>query len=272
MPVQLIAIDLDGTLLTSRKSISRRTHTALAAARDQGIHIVLATARPPRSVRGYYEALKLATPQINYNGALIWDEPRRRIIEHTPLETEVCRKVINVARKMYPEILVSVEILDKWYTDHFSDVPEYATETSKQHFTPDFIGPIDAFLTVPPTKLMLLGDPEWIATLEKQLPRKFGDDIAHTRSDPFLLQINHPSVNKGSAVAAVAKRLGIARENIMAIGDAPNDLSMLTYAGVPVVMGNAWDQVKSAGRAIVPDNDHDGVGIAIEELVLNVES
>jgi Cof subfamily protein (haloacid dehalogenase superfamily) len=271
MPVQLIAIDLDGTLLTSRKSISRRTHTALAAARDQGIHIVLATARPPRSVRGYYEALKLATPQINYNGALIWDEPRRRIIEHTPLETEVCRKVINVARKMYPEILVSVEILDKWYTDHFSDVPEYATETSKQHFTPDFIGPIDAFLTVPPTKLMLLGDPEWIATLEKQLPRKFGDDIAHTRSDPFLLQINHPSVNKGSAVAAVAKRLGVARENIMAIGDAPNDLSMLVYAGVPVVMGNAWDQVKSAGRAIVPDNDHDGVGIAIEELVLSAD-
>ncbi len=271
MPIELIAIDLDGTLLTSRKSISRRTHTALAAARDQGVHIILTTARPPRSVRGYYEALKLTTPQINYNGALIWDEPRRRVIEHTPLDTEVCRKVINAARKMYPEILVSVEILDKWYTDHFSDVPEYATETSKQHFTPDFIGPIDAFLTVPPTKLMLLGDPEWIATLEKRLPKKFGDDIAHTRSDPFLLQINHPSVNKGIAVTTVAEMLKVRPHNIMAIGDAPNDIPMLACAGVPVVMSNAWDQVKSVGKVIVPDNDNDGVAVAIEELVLGAD-
>ena len=93
-------------------------------------------------------------PTINYNGALIWDEKRRKAVEHVPLEAAVAKKVIAWARGLYPEMLVSVEIMDKWYTDHYADLPEYMTETAKQ-FTPDFIGPLDAFLRVPITKLML---------------------------------------------------------------------------------------------------------------------
>ena len=96
---------------------------------------MLATARPPRSVLPYYTRLKLQTPQINYNGALIWDEGRKKIIRHTPLDQNVARKVIAFARRKYRDVLVSIEILDKWYTDHYSDVPEYATEVSR-NFSP----------------------------------------------------------------------------------------------------------------------------------------
>src|ERR1035437_7139142 len=84
--IRMVAIDLDGTLLSSRKTITPLTHTAVRAAVDAGIKVVLATARPPRSVRGYWEALKLDTPTVNYNGALIWDERQRRVIEHVPLD------------------------------------------------------------------------------------------------------------------------------------------------------------------------------------------
>src|SRR5215211_5391122 len=80
--IKLVAIDLDGTLLSTRKTITPKTHTAIKAAAAAGIKVVLATARPPRSVRTYYEALNLDTPTINYNGALIWDEPRRKAVEH----------------------------------------------------------------------------------------------------------------------------------------------------------------------------------------------
>src|SRR6478609_10867033 len=105
-PIKMIAIDLDGTLLSSRKTITPRTHTAIKAAFAAGVKIVLATARPPRSVRTYYEALKLDTPTINYNGALIWDESRRKAVEHVPLDVTVAKKVIAWGRKLYPKLLV----------------------------------------------------------------------------------------------------------------------------------------------------------------------
>ncbi|MEI8196779.1 MAG: HAD-IIB family hydrolase, partial [Phycisphaerae bacterium] len=217
-----------------------------------------------------YQALKLNTPQINYNGALIWDEPAKKVLYHNPLAPALALEVIHYARKLYPKMMVSIEILDKWYTDHYADIPEYATETAK-HFVPDFIGPLEAFLVVPVTKLMLLGHPDWIAALEKSMARKFGQRLAHTRSDAFLLQIMHPQVSKGGALAWVAHQLGITKSQIMAVGDAPNDLDMLAAAGTAVAMGNAWPEVRKHSVHAVADNDHDGIAEALEKFVLNAE-
>jgi Cof subfamily protein (haloacid dehalogenase superfamily) len=265
--IRMVAVDLDGTLLTSRKSITPRTHTALRQTVAKGVHVVLATARPPRSVRGYYDALKLTTPTVNYNGALIWNESKKRVIEHVPLDVGTARKVIAWGRKRYPELLVSVEILDKWYTDHTSEVPEYMTETAKQ-FTPDFVGPIEAFLTVPITKLMLLGDPAWIADIELALVERFGNKIAQTRSDPHLLQIMNPTISKAGGLAKVAASLGVEASEVMAIGDAPNDLQMLEWAGLAVAPENGWEAAKQMAHAIVPSNDADAVGVALQRFVL----
>jgi Cof subfamily protein (haloacid dehalogenase superfamily) len=265
--IKLVAIDLDGTLLTSRKTITPVTHTAVRAAVKKGVKIVLATARPPRSVRDYWHALKLDTHIINYNGALIWDEKHRKVIEHVPLDVAVAKKLIAWGRKKYPDLLVSVEILDKWYTDHYSDLPEYMTETSR-HFTPDFIGPLEAFMRVPITKLMFLGNPDWIAELEKAVPDKFGKKVAQTRSDPHLLQFMNPAISKAMALAKVANALGIDAQNVMAIGDAPNDIHMLQWAGMAVAPENAWKEAKQVAHAIVPSNDEDCVGIALKRFVL----
>lgn len=263
----MVAIDLDGTLLSSRKTITAANHTALKQAVAAGVRIILATARPPRSVRVYYEALKLDTPTINYNGALIWDEKRRKAIEHVPLDVTVAKKVIAWGRKKYPELLVSVEILDKWYTDHYSDVPEYMTETARQ-FTPDFIGPLDAFMRVPITKLMLLGNPLRIEELERGILEKFARDVAQTRSDAHMLQLMSPKTSKAGALAKIAKGLGIAQAEVMAIGDAPNDVHMLQWAGLAVVPENGWESAKKVADAVVPSNDDNGVAVALKRFVL----
>src|SRR3954469_5523854 len=178
-PIRLVAIDLDGTLLTSRKTITPLTHTAIKAVVAAGVKVIIATARPPRSVRTYYDALGLHTPTINYNGALIWDERRRAVVEHVPLDVTVAKRVIAWGRKKYPDLLVSVEILDKWYTDHYADIPEFLTETAR-HFTPDFVGPLDAFMRVPITKLMLLAAPAKIEELERSIAEKFHKEAAQT--------------------------------------------------------------------------------------------
>jgi 5-amino-6-(5-phospho-D-ribitylamino)uracil phosphatase len=233
----------------------------------KGVKIVLATARPPRSVRAYYEALKLDTPTINYNGALIWDEPRRQAVEHVPLDVAVAKKVVAWGRKLCPELLVSVEILDKWYTDHYEEIPEYMTETAKQ-FTPDFIGPLEAFLRVPITKLMLLGAPARIAELEEKLAAKFASVVAHTRSDAHMLQLMSPETSKARALAKIAHLLDVRQEEVLAIGDAPNDVHMLEWAGVAAAPANAWDAAKRAADLIVPSNDEDGVAVALRKYVL----
>jgi Cof subfamily protein (haloacid dehalogenase superfamily) len=265
--IKLVAIDLDGTLLSSRKTITPKTHTAIKAAAAAGVKVVLATARPPRSVRTYYEALKLDTPTINYNGALIWDEFRRKAVEHVPLDAAVARRVITWGRKLYPKLLVSVEILDKWYTDHFDETPGYMTETGK-HFSPDFIGPLDAFMRVPITKLMLLGNPAWIRELELQANRKFGTTISHTRSDPHMLQLMSPETSKALALKKIADTYGIKSTEVMAIGDAPNDVHMLRWAGMAVVPENGWAEVKKLAHAVVASNDADGVAEALLKYVL----
>jgi 5-amino-6-(5-phospho-D-ribitylamino)uracil phosphatase len=265
--IRLVAVDLDGTLLSSRKTITPKTHTAVKAAVAAGIKVVLATARPPRSVQGYYDALKLDTPTINYNGALIWDVARRRPVEHVPLDASVAKKIIAWGRKIYPELLVSVEILDKWYTDHYEDIPEYMTETAKQ-FAPDFIGPLEAFMRVPITKLMLLGSPVRIEELERGIASKFAKDAAMTRSDAHLLQLMNPKTSKAGALQKVARGLGIAAAEVMAIGDAPNDVHMLQWAGLAVVPENGWEVVKQVADEIVPSNDEDGVAVALRRFVL----
>jgi Cof subfamily protein (haloacid dehalogenase superfamily) len=232
-----------------------------------GVKVVIATARPPRSVRTYYEALKLETPTINYNGALIWDEHRRKAIEHVPLDAGVAKRVIAWGRKKYPELLVSVEILDKWYTDHYDDAPEYMTETGK-FFSPDFIGPLDAFLRVPITKLMLLGSPVRIEELERGIQEKFSREVAQTRSDAHMLQLMNPSTSKAGALEKVAATMGIAATEVMAIGDAPNDVHMLEWAGLAVVPENGWESAKKVADAVVPSNDADGVAVALKKFVL----
>ena len=263
--IELVAIDLDGTLLRSDKRVSSAGSDAIRQCADRGVKVVLASARPPRSVRGVYEALQLDTISINYNGALIHDPVRGRHLQHRPMAVSLVRKVIDAARKTDPKCLVSIEILDKWYTDQFD--PTLATETSL-HFNPDFIGPLDAFLRVPVTKLMLLAPRHRMERIRETMERRFMGKAAFAVSDDHLLQVMHKSVDKADALGFVAKHYGVAAERVMAIGDAPNDATMLKWAGLGVAMGNAWPATRQSADVVVASNDEEGVAQALSQYVL----
>ncbi|MCE9589147.1 MAG: Cof-type HAD-IIB family hydrolase [Planctomycetes bacterium] len=264
--IELIALDVDGTLLRSDKRLSKRVVKAVRDASAKGVRVVLASARPPRSMREIYDLLALKTYQVNYNGALIHDPITRRHIHHQPLSGALAGKVIKLARKVDPDVVVSIEILDKWYTDHVDDT--LPTETSKA-FMPDYIGPLEAFLHVPVTKLMLLGPPDRIAAVRAAVLKKFQGEVAIAVSDSHLLQVVHPKVDKSHALAMIAKHYGIATQAVMAIGDAPNDVGMLKWAGLGVAVGNAWHETRAAADIVVPANDEDGVSHAIKAYVLD---
>lgn len=262
----LMAIDLDGTLLRTDKRISTKVVNAVYEATRRGVHVVIASARPPRAVRAIYERLKLGTYQVNYNGALIHDQPRGRHMYHQPLDAALARQIARLARKIDPGCLVSLEILDKWYTDRVDNA--LGTETSKL-CNPDFVGPLEAFFTVPVTKLMLHAPPDRVHALSAQVKRKFGKQVAILLSDKHLIQIVHRQVDKAVAVKWVADAYDIPAARVIAIGDAPNDVGMLRWAGLGVAVDNAWPMVRDAANVVVPSNDEDGVLHAIERYVLD---
>jgi len=264
--VDLLAIDLDGTLLRQDKRLSKRNVKAVKQAVNAGVQVVIATARPPRSVREIHQMLGLETITINYNGALIHEPSTGDHIFHQPLPPGLSRKIVEAARKKDPEIELSYEILDQWYTDRY-DKPQQL-ETAKA-FSPDFIGDLESFIDTTPTKLMLLAPPQRLGGVHQHLKRKFGKKVSIVISDTHLLQVVHPQVDKGNALRAVAERLQIDQARVMAIGDAPNDLGMIRWAGTGCAVGNAWQNVRNAADHVVSANDDDGVAEAIERFVLS---
>ena len=265
LPYHLLAVDLDGTLLTSSKSISSRTADVLRKVMARGVKVIIASARPPRSVKPYYDQLALDTWQINYNGALVQHPSTRRILIHRPMVSQLVEDVVDFARQCYPECIISLEVLDKWYTDRYE--PSLQTETSKL-FEPDAVGPLDQFLAEPVTKMVILGEEPLLRRLEDQLAEEFATEITLTRSDQVCVQVMRAGLSKAIALAEVARDYGISRQRVMAIGDAPNDVGMLTYAAVGVAMANAHTSAKVAADRLTLSNDLDGVAVAVEEILL----
>jgi len=220
---------------------------------------VLASARPPRSVRHVYSSLKLDTLQINYNGAMIWNEAEARVEFHQPLDPATARDVIERARELFPQVLVSCEVFDRWLTDRID--PRFLTETSRL-FPPDAITTLGGLCAEPVTKVLLMGEPPMISELRGRLidshPR-----LSLIHSDPDLIQIMHPGVNKGTALKAVAEFYRVPMTQVMAIGDATNDIPMLQTAGIGVAMDNAPTEVKRLADWVAPSNNDHGVHAAL---------
>lgn len=265
LPYKLVAIDLDGTLLRTDKQITKRNAEAITAARDAGVKVVLCSARPPRTVREIYDKLNLDALEINYNGGLVHDPVRGEHLSHLPLAGEIALEIVQMARAMDERIDISLEVLDRMFTDR----PESAikTETSKR-FKPDKVGPIKSLVQQPVTKLMLLAPAVQLKPVRAAIHEHFRNDVGLIESDENLLQYVHPRVDKGRALRFVADRYKIPKEKVLAIGDAPNDVAMLKWAGLGCCVGNGWAEALAAADEIIPTNDDDAVAYAIETFVL----
>ena len=266
MKIHLVAVDLDGTLLNSAKVVTEETAAILRDARvTHGLRVVLASARPPRSTLPFYRQLDLDTPMISYNGALVYDPSSQSVLLHRPLPLDVARAVVASARRHDAGVLVSAEILDRWFTDRVDE--SYQTETARLH-EPDVVGPLDSWLDRPVTKLLLLGEPLGLKKIVAAFRNEFTHQIAMVQTEPFLLQIMHATVSKEQALRVVAAEMGLDRREVMAIGDNANDVGMLKWAGVGVAMSNAAPDALCAADYVAQHNDADGAAKAIHEIIV----
>ncbi|MEU7281305.1 HAD family hydrolase [Streptomyces sp. NPDC045431] len=268
---RLIATDLDGTLLRDDKSVSDRTVAALAAAEEAGIEVFFVTGRQARwmdVVAGHVHGHGLA---ICANGAAVVDlHAGGRLVEVRPLERDAALHVVRALRREAPGTAFAVEL-----TTGFHHEPQY---------TPLFI---DAGATVAEVEKLLHEDePGTGAPILKMLahhseltPDGFlalaraaaGDRAAITRSSTTaLLEISGLGVSKASTLALCCAERGISADEVVAFGDMPNDIEMLTWAGRSYAMGNAHPDVVAAASGRTAANNEDGVAVVIESILAGV--
>lgn len=266
-PVDLVALDLDGTLLDSNKRIGGRTVRVLKLLPKLGVRVVLASARPPRSCRAIYDGLGLDTWQINYNGALIWDPHAKRAVRHWPMHGSLVWGMTRLARDLVPNVQVAAEVVDRWYTDRHDP---YRTTVTGKLFRPDVVAPITSWAREPTTKLMFLSEPRKVARIREALRDQYGHVAKVVHADPDLVQVMSPEAGKDAALRVVCEHHGIDPRNTLAIGDAVNDLEMLRFAGVAVAVANGCDECKQVARWVAPSNDDHGVYEAVRRFVPKV--
>ena len=264
MSIQLIAVDMDDTLLDSKRSISPRAANAIRCAVQKGVKVVIATGRMYCSALPYAKQLELNVPLITYNGALIKEVLSGETLYHRPVDYQVACEVMALFRD------------HGWYVQTYVDDGLYVDKIIKQTEVYMKISGIKAQevgkrLYQPwaaPTKILAMVEPDEKEYVEKILKERFQKDLFITSSKAAFIEMTHFTVNKGTGLAFLAKRLGINRKEIMAVGDSFNDIDMLEYAGLGVAMGSAPDAVKAKADAVTLRNDEDGVAEAIEKYVL----
>ena len=262
--IKLVALDMDDTLLNEQAVISPRNAAVIRQAVAQGVTVTIATGRMFCSARPYAEGLGLDVPLIAYNGALIRGTLSGETLLDRPIDAGLADEVLALFRERGWHIQAYVD--DVLYVAQLNEWSETYSRLAKVPVTE--LG--DAFYTMrqAPSKMLALAEPDQIAVISRTLQDRFGSQLCTAISKPTYLEIINPVVNKGTALAFLAERLGIEREQVMAVGDSFNDLDMITYAGWGVAMGNAPDPVKRQAQAVVSDNANDGVAEAFERFVL----
>ncbi len=262
--IGLVAIDIDYTLIGSDLKISERTKQAIYAAIGVGSTITLATGRMYRSTVPFAEELGLDAPLITYDGALVKTAKTQEVYWHRPIPLEDAGEILAYLQGLGLHINVYVD--DELYVASLNDQARHYMARVNVMANP--VGNLVEFLNKPPTKLLMMAEPEIVDKLLPDLERKFGDRSHVARSLPSYIEFTGQGVTKGSALAGLSEHLGIPKDRVMAIGDSENDISMLSYAGIGVAVNNAGDKVKQAADYVADGRSGDGVAEAICRFVL----
>ena len=267
--IELVAIDMDGTLLDPAHKLTARVKQAIARARTLGVHIVLTSGRPVPGLAPFLHELGIEGDDdycIACNGGLVQRiGPRETVVEY-PLSFDDFVYCEQVAR----EIGVHFQALDaqRMYTPN-QDISIYTvadSHLSRMPLSYRRVADMDPGMSF--IKLMMIDEPDVLDAAIARLPAALTERFAVLKSAPFFLEVFDHRAGKGPSLQKLAEHLGIDRANVMAIGDQENDLTMLQYAGTSVAMGNAIDAVKAVARFETATNADEGVARAIERFVL----
>lgn len=264
----LIALDLDGTLLSNQQKIGTRTLKVIKQAKEQGHIIVIATGRPHRASIDYYHELGLDTPMVNFNGALIHHptDTKWKAL-HSPLPLRTALGIIQTCYDLEVNNIMA-EITDQVFIDRYDEKLMKIVHTSKEE-NPITIGSLKNELKEDPTSLLIHPHDHHVDEIRQKLDRDHASVIEHRKwGAPWhMIEIVRKGMNKAVGLQRIAHYYHIDQRNIIAFGDEDNDLEMLEFAGVGVAMGNAIGALKNVATHVTRTNEEEGVAIFLASFL-----
>ena len=240
-----------------------RTRAAITATRAAGIHVVLVTGRMFQAVRPYALEAGLDDPVVCYQGAVVAEPVSGRWLRHVPIPLELARETIAAENEAGFGLNCYVD--DELYVAEVT--PEARRYADFQHLELHAVGDLLEWLDQPPTKLVVIEDPEVLDDLKQRMLARFDGRLYISKSLPYFLEFASPDVTKAAGLDFLSEHIGFSRERTVAFGDGENDVELIDWAGYGVAVANAHDRVKEVANFVCPSVDEEGVAQVLEAFL-----
>ncbi|MGQ9542050.1 MAG: Cof-type HAD-IIB family hydrolase [Armatimonadota bacterium] len=262
LPFDLVAVDLDGTLVDEHNRCSPIDLRAMHAVAQRGAYVVIASGRMHAATERFWHEAGLNAPILSYNGAMI-KHPRDGFIWfHLTVPAPLADEIVDFCE-------ANGYHLNYYLNDHLYVKQETSWSRLYHQRTGSIIEPVGhltRFRGQSPTKLILIDTPQTTDNLHEMFRERFGERLNIIKSNEEYLEFMHPGANKARTLQRLAYQLGVTRERVLAIGDGNNDIPMLRWAGYSVAMGNAKPAVKELAHWIAPPIEQNGLAVALVHL------
>jgi Cof subfamily protein (haloacid dehalogenase superfamily) len=260
-PYRLVATDIDGTLIRDDGTLSKRTLDVIHAL---PVPLVLVTGRPVRWLRQLYDQLPEPLPAVCANGAVVYDPDTDEILRADPLSVDLLLDVSKRLREAIPDIALAVEVENGrsfWYEE------AWPLRWPGEHHAVRVLSTPEELTSVPAVKLLARSAHHEADEFHELVSRTLAGVAEATHSSrSALVEISAAGVTKAARLAWLCEREGIKASEVIAFGDMPNDIPMLTWAGHSVAMGNAHPAVRAVADEVGRTNDEDGVALYLRDL------
>lgn len=264
VPCRLAAFDLDGTLLNSQHALSPENRKALRDLTANDILVVLVSGRMHRSIQPISDQIGLENPIISYNGGMVRHATTGEVYHHIPVPADYAMAIVDACTQQ--GLHLNFCLNDELYVaerNTWSDLYEARTGVPA---TP--VADLRELAGETPTKLLIIHTPEELPSLLSNFQNDYAKKLYVTQTQPEYIEFMNPEVTKGRALTALANRLDIPMETVVAFGDSYNDESLLKTAGFGIAMANGVPPIRACADYITGTNDDNGVASAISELIL----
>jgi Cof subfamily protein (haloacid dehalogenase superfamily) len=260
-PYRLVAADIDGTLVREDGTLSKRTLDVIA---ELPVPLVVVTGRPVRWLPQLFDQMAEPVPAVCANGAVVYDPDTDEILRAAPLDVDLLADVVKRLRDAVPDISLAVEIEDG---RAFRYEEAWPVRWEPEHDLARVLASADELTSAPAVKLLARSASHAPDDFFELVSGVLGDAAEPTRSSSSaLVEISAGGVTKAAGLAWLCEHEGIEAAEVIAFGDMPNDIPMLTWAGRSVAMGNAHPAVKAVADEVTRTNDEDGVARYLREL------
>ena len=265
MKYKMLVLDLDDTLLTDDRTISNENAAMLSKAQELGVFIILASGRPTPAMTAFAKELHLDNSyMISYNGAVITDLKEDKVIFEQTLTQEQIHELYDYSLKSKTHIITYVN--GKIVSETDSEYIEIEKNiTGLEH---NKVLSFKAEVQSSAVKCILLEEPSYLKEVEKDLKATM-PHLSVSMSKPFFLEVAQNGIDKGASIKFLAEKLDILQSEIIAVGNAGNDLTMIEYAGLGVWVDNVDPELRDKANFIVASNNDHGVAEVVRRFILN---